>query len=482
LNDKSKLAEEALLVVSKAGAAYADIRFEDITQERFETSGGKLSNLSYASDGGFGIRVLKNGAWGFASSSRVNPEEVRRVAALAVEIAEASSTVMKEAVSFPPQPAIKDSYEARGQKDPFSMSVAEKVDYGLYLDSLLQNKKGIRFTSSSLDFRRIEKHFFSTEGSEITQSIIHSGAGMAVTAFGEKGKMARRSYPASQGGQFKSGGFEIIERMDFGSGAERICAEALELLSASRCPSRKTTIVLESSQVSMQIHESVGHALEFDRVLGSEANFSGTSFATLEKLGKLKYASGIVTIVADPTVPGGLGSFGYDDEGVPARRTELIRDGVLVGYLSSRETASKYSVPLSSSMRADGWSNVPIVRMTNTILLPGSRTLKEIVSEVEDGILMSTTSSWSIDDRRENFRFGCEIGWLIRDGKTIEPVSSPSYSGNTVEFWNSCDAIADKDSFELWGTPNCGKGQPSQNARVSQGASAARFINVQVGT
>jgi TldD protein len=480
--DSEKLAGAALSVLSGKSVTYADARFESIRHERLESSSGALSNLSHSTDRGFGIRVLKKGGWGFASSSILTEAEVRRIALLAVEIAEASATLLGEPAELTPGQAIKGSYNTRVLRNPFDMTTKEKVDYLLHLESLVQNRPQIRLTSSSLDFRQLEKLFVSTEGSHITQTILHSGAGQSVTAFGEGRQMATRSYPTSQGGQFKSGGFEIIEQMGFESGAEKICEEVQQLLSASPCPNERTTLVIDGSQVSMQIHESVGHALEFDRVLGEEANFSGTSFATPDKFGTLQYASNIVNIVADPTAEGGLGSFGFDDEGVPARKVDLIRSGILTGYLSSRETAARHHVPLSSSMRAETWSHVPIVRMTNTILLPGTTPLKDVISEVEEGIFMSSTSSWSIDDRREDFRFGCEIGWKIRNGELAEVVSRPSYSGNTIEFWNSCDAIADSDSYELWGTPNCGKGQPSQNARTSQGAPAARFRNVEVGT
>ncbi|MDH4223117.1 MAG: TldD/PmbA family protein, partial [candidate division Zixibacteria bacterium] len=254
------------------------------------------------------------------------------------------------------------------------------------------------------------------------------------------------------------------------------------LLSAKECPSGLKTIVLDGAQLSLQIHESIGHPLELDRILGAEKNFSGTSFATLDKLNKLKYGSEIVNVVTDSSFPGGLGTFGYDDEGVKAQRKDLIKNGILVGYLTSRETAPLIKTTSNGSMKADGWGNIPIIRMTNTLLLPGNHSFEDLISGVDDGIYMETVSSWSIDDNRENFQMGCEIGWEIKNGKLGEMIKNPTYSGNTVEFWNSCDAIASEKYFKLWGTPNCGKGQPGQNAGTCQGCSPARFRNVKAGS
>jgi len=234
----------------------------------------------------------------------------------------------------------------------------------------------------------------------------------------------------------------------------------------------------------LQIHESIGHPIELDRVLGAEANYAGMSFLTLEKLGRLKYASDIVNVVADAT-PGhgpGLGTFAYDDEGVPAQATPIIRDGLFVGYLSSRETAAAVGQLRSNgTMRAEGWNRIPLIRMTNVSLLPGKGTLEDLIASTADGIYMDTNRSWSIDDRRYNFQFGTEIGWEIRGGKITRMLKNPTYTGITTDFWNSCDAIGGPQCWTLWGTPNCGKGQPMQTMGTGHGASPARFRQVQVG-
>jgi TldD protein len=243
-------------------------------------------------------------------------------------------------------------------------------------------------------------------------------------------------------------------------------------------------IILEGSQLGLQVHESIGHPIELDRVLGTEANFAGMSFLTLDKLGTLKYASDVVNVVADatPAHGPGLGTFAYDDEGVPAQATPIVKAGLFVGYLTSRETAAAVGQARSGgAMRAEGWNRIPLIRMTNISLLPGTWKLDDLIADTDDGIYMETNRSWSIDDRRYNFQFGTEIGWEIHAGKKTRMLKNPSYGGITTEFWNSCDAICGPEYWTLWGVPNCGKGQPMQAMGTGHGASPARFRKVQVG-
>jgi TldD protein len=242
------------------------------------------------------------------------------------------------------------------------------------------------------------------------------------------------------------------------------------------------TIVIDSSQLALQVHESCGHPIELDRVLGMEASFAGTSFLTLDKLGKLQYGSPIVNIDADATAPGGLGTFGFDDEGVPAQNVPVVSAGLFVGYLTSRETAPVIGRRSMGSARASGWNVIPLIRMTNVNLRPGDAgTLDDLIADTRDGLFLSTNRSWSIDDRRLNFQFGTQVGWRIRNGKLAEMVRNPTYTGITPEFWGSCDAICGASEWQLWGVPNCGKGEPMQTHRVGHGAAPARFRNVQVG-
>jgi TldD protein len=476
----TKLAEQALNSAKDKGASYADIRIEEIEEENLSVKSGAVELIEKSTDFGFGIRVIVHGAWGFAASADLNPENIEKTSHLAVEIAKASSKVKNKDIVLSPLGKTVDSYKTIIVTDPFSIPLKEKLDYLLFLDGLMNKVSGINVTESFMNFIKRNKFFASSEGSNIQQIIIQSGAGISATAMKSHREMGTRSYPNSSG-QHQTKGYELIKELNFENNAQRIAEEAVALLSAKECPSGKSTIILDGPQLSLQIHESIGHPLELDRVFGAERNFSGTSFATIDKLNNLKYGSDIVNVVNDSTSHFGLGTFGYDDEGVKASRSFLIKNGILVGYITSREAAHFVNTISNGCMRASNWANVPLIRMTNINLLPGDKTLEEIISEVDDGIYMQTVRTWSIDDNRENFQMGCEIGQEIKNGKLGEMIKNPSYSGNTVEFWNSCDAIANEKHWEIWGTPNCGKGQPGQNMPTSQGCSPARFRNVKVG-
>ena len=307
------------------------------------------------------------------------------------------------------------------------------------------------------------------------------GGGIAAEAVGN-GELQIRSYPDGLRYQ-NGGGWEVLTRWDLIGNAERVADEAVALLSAKPCPQDAiTTVILSGNQLSLQCHESCGHPIELDRALGSEAAFAGTSFLTPDKLGKFRYGSSEVNIRIDATSPGGLGTFGFDDEGVSASEGWAVEDGIFVGYLMSRETAAGLGTLSNGAMRADGWQRVPIIRMTNVSVMPGTAgTLDDLIADTDDGILMDTNRSWSIDDKRFNFQFGTEIGWEIKKGKRGDMVRNPTYTGLTPEFWGSCDAICGQSEWKLWGVPNCGKGEPMQTHGVGHGAAPARFRGVQVG-
>jgi TldD protein len=332
-------------------------------------------------------------------------------------------------------------------------------------------------------FRRIEQLFVSSIGSSIHQIKMQSGAGIVATAFAGN-EIQKRSYPNSFGGQHMLQGYELIEALDLVKHAPRVAEEAVALHSATQCWEGQSTIILDSSQLGLQIHESIGHPIELDRVLGMEANFAGMSFLTVDKLLKLKYGSDIVNVVADARLAHGpgLGTFAYDDEGVPAQCTPIITNGLFTGYLSNRETASAIGENHSNgTMRTESWNRLPIIRMTNISIKPGTWNFDDLIADTDDAIYMETNRSWSIDDRRYHFQFSTEIGWEIKGGKKKRMIKNPSYSGITTEFWNSCDAICSRDHWTLWGTPNCGKGQPMQTMGTGHGAAPARFRNVKVG-
>jgi len=481
MEDYTKLAEQALNSAKDKGATYADIRIEEIEEENLSVKSGAVELIEKSTDFGFGLRVIANGAWGFAACADISPENIEKTSRLAIEIAKASAKVKNQDVALSPVLKAVASYKTPINVDPFSIPLKEKLDYLLLLDGLMNKVSGINVTEAFMNFIRRNKFFANTEGSIINQLIIQNGAGISATAMKSHREMGTRSFPNSSG-QHQTKGYELIQELNFENNAQRVAEEAVALLSAKECPSGNTTIILDGPQLSLQIHESIGHPLELDRVFGAERNFSGTSFATRDKLNQLKYGSNIVNVVVDSTAPFGLGTFGYDDEGVNATRSFLIKDGILTGYLASREMGYLVGMSSNSCMRASNWANFPLIRMTNINLLPGDKTLEEMISEVDDGIYMQTVRTWSIDDNRENFQMGCEMGREIKNGKLGEMIKNPSYSGNTVEFWSSCDAIANEKYWEIWGTPNCGKGQPGQNMPTSQGCAPARFRDVKVGS
>jgi TldD protein len=348
----------------------------------------------------------------------------------------------------------------------------------------MRRVKGVTLTETGMQFRKIDSWFASSIGSRIHQRKLITGCGIAATSF-QGDEIQKRSYPNSFGGQHALEGYELVESLDLLKHAPRVGEEATALHSAAQCPEKTGTLILGGSQLGLQIHESVGHPIELDRVLGQEANFAGTSFLTLDQLNKLRYGSDIVNVVADARLQHGpgLGTFAYDDEGVPAQCTDIIKDGQFRGYLSNRETAHLIGLKRSSgTMRTESWNRLPIIRMTNISLNPGTWNFDDMVADTDDGILMETNRSWSIDDRRYQFQFSTELGWEVKSGKKTRMLKNPSYSGITTEFWNSCDAICSRDHWTLWGTPNCGKGQPMQTMGTGHGASPSRFRNVKIGS
>jgi len=479
--------DRALNLAEVEGATYADIRIVRREEQTITVKNGVVQELALDDTRGFGVRVIADGAWGFASSHRLSNEEVDRVTALAVTIAKASALAKTHDVDLGPPEAHQGTYRTPVEIDPFGVPLDDKVSLLLAADKEACAVEGIRLVESNLAFFRETKTFASSEGSFIEQEITESGLGIEATAVAE-GEMQRRSYPNSVGRQQGTGGFEYIKTWDLPGNARRIAEEAVALLSAPQCPSDVTTIILDGPQLGLQIHESCGHPIELDRVFGTEAAFAGTSFLTPEKLGTLQYGSEHVHLVADSVTPTGLGTYGYDDEGVPARKTDIVRDGLFVGYLTSRETATKLrgihpEAPERSNgtMRADGWNRIPIIRMPNVSLLPGTWTLDDLIADTDDGIYMLTNKSWSIDDKRLNFQFGTELAYEIKNGRLGRMLRNATYTGMTPAFWGGCDAICGADHWRVWGTPNCGKGQPGQVAHTGHGAAPARFRNVQVG-
>lgn len=459
---------------------YADIRHQKQSTEDVKVKNGNVEALSRNDDQGFGIRVIKDGAWGFAASSVLTLEEMRRVADAAIEIAQASAVAKKEDVKLAPTEVVQDAYKSSYDIDPLGVPIDKKIGLLLEACDIMRENPKIKVAEGSMQFFKTEKIFASTEGAFIEQSVVESGAGIVATAV-EGSDAQKRSYPNSHGGDYASRGYEFVEEMKLLQNAERIREEAVGLLSAPPLPEMETTIIIAGNQMALQVHESCGHPTELDRVLGTEISLAGGSFLTLDRLNKLKYGSEKVTIIADATIPGGLGSFGYDDEGVKAQRADLIRGGLFVGYQTSRETAAVVNQRSNGTMRADGWNRIPLIRMTNINLEPGEWELEDLIRDTKEGLFLDTNKVWSIDDKRLNFQFGVEAAWEIKNGRLGKMFKNATYTGITPQFWNSCDAICSRNHWHIWGVSNCGKGEPMQTMHVAHGTSPTRFRKVKVG-
>jgi TldD protein len=477
MKDKLKTCVEWL---RSKGVDYADCRLVRRETESLRMTDALVDSMSRDLDVGVGMRVLSRGAWGFAATASLSMAELKKTANKALQIARASAMTTSEPVVMAEQEAFVDSYTTPFKTDPFEVAADRKIAMLLEASEILKKSKKIKTAEASMDFYRTHKLFVSTEGAQIEQDIMESGAGYNAVAFDGK-EAQRRSYPNSFGGDFATSGYEFIEGMELVENAERVSEEAIALLKAAPCPDTKTTIIIAGPQMALQVHESCGHPIELDRVLGTEISLAGGSFLTIDKLNKLKYGSDIVNITADATTPGGLGTFGFDDEGVKAQRTPIVKDGRFVGYLTSRETAPVIGQRSNGTMRADGWNRLPIIRMTNINLEPGTWKLDDLIADTPNGIFFDLNKSWSIDDKRLNFQFGAECAWEIKKGKLGQMLKNPVYTGITPEFWNSCDAVCDDKHWHVWGVPNCGKGEPMQSAHVAHGTSPARFQNVKVG-
>lgn len=478
--EPADLTEVALAAATGDGADYADARLVEGTTEAITVKDDRVEEVESGRSRGIGVRVLAGGCWGFAATAVLDEASVMATAKLAVEIARASARLQRDPVRLAPVEPVVATWSTPLERDPFTVPMDEKL--GLLLGACEAQRRvpGLAYAQATLELWRRRTVFRSSEGSLIDQTVTQTGAGIESVAVAE-GDLQRRTWPASFGGQYRGGGWEVALAQDLAGNGERVAAEAVALLTAPELPERVTTVILEGQQVSIQLHESVGHPLELDRIFGMEAGYAGTSFVSADDRGRLRYGSDRMSVTLDQTLPGGLGTFGWDDEGVPAQRTPLIVGGVLQGFLSSRETAALLGDASNGTMRADGWGSLPLIRMTNVSLEPGEGTLEELIADTDDGLLLSTNRSWSIDDKRVNFQFGTEAAWEIRGGRLGRMYKNPTYDGKTTELWGSMDAICGPDDWKVWGLPNCGKGQPGQVARVGHGTAPARFRNVHVG-
>ena len=472
-----QLCEAAVDAALGAGASYADARVVLRRAQLVATKNGQVEEINDLDSEGVGVRVLVEGAWGFACDRRTTEAGAREAAVRATEFAKAAPGGHDRSLAA--VEAHEAEYRTPLELDPFAVSIADKVALCLRAEEGMRHAD-VKVASAFVRAQREHKLFVSSLGSAIEQEIVECGGGIEAIAAADRLYQVR-SYPSAHGGSSSQAGWEYVDGLAFEREAPRVGEQASALLRAAECPAQTTTVVLDSDQMMLQIHESIGHPTELDRVYGTEAAYAGTSFLHAEDLGSLRYGSEAMHVTADSTTVGGLGTFGFDDEGVPARREPIVEAGVLRGFLTSRETAARLGHGAGGSMRADGWSRMPLVRMTNLHLEPGEGSLEELIAGVDEGVYLETNKSWSIDDKRLNFQFGTQIGWEIKGGKLGRMLRDATYTGVTPRFWAGLDAVAGPEHWQLKGLTNCGKGQPGQDGHVSHGSSPARFRGVQIG-
>lgn len=470
------LAQIALARVKALGCSYGDIRLLETRTEVVYAEDRRIDRVTSQYDGGFGVRALFKGAWGFAAASELTPEVVELTAARAVEIARASHILLRQPVVLAEEPAHVDQVKTALTTDPFAVSLDDRSGLLHRAMELLHAEPGIIRSSAFLWAQRDLKHFASTEGSAIDFDLVAVGGSISATA--KKGDdFQSRSYSIP----LARAGWEHVLAADLVKQAPRVAAQAVEKVAARQPDPGQYDLVLDGQHLSLTIHESCGHPSELDRALGYEANFAGTSFLTPDKLGSFRYGSKHVNLVADNTRPGALASTGYDDDGVACQRWPIVEEGIFRGYSTNREVAGAIRERRSrGSCRADSWSSVPIVRIANVGLEPGSETLESLIGGVERGILIEGHGSFSIDQRRYNFQFGGDAFWEIKKGKRGAMLKNVVYTGITPEFWGSCDGVADRDHWQQHGFTSCGKGQPMQSGWMTHAASPARFRGVRV--
>jgi TldD protein len=482
------LLDDIVAQLRRRGASFADARHVRDERETLAVRDGRVERHFRAASAGFGVRVLVDGAWGFGARAgeRDDAAALEAAAEAALATARAAASLGGPRVALAEEEPQRGRYVTPVARDFFAVPLAEKLALLVGASDALRAAAGVRARSASahIGARRQDKLLATSDGTSVEQTLVHTGGGMKIVV-GEGDAVAHRSYPMELDGGVAAGGWEVIERFDFVGHAPAIADEAVALLTAPPCPAGETTVILDTTQLALQIHESCGHPTESDRAFGDEVSLAGASFLTPDRLGRFRYGSRHVNLTADATTPGALGSFGWDDEGVAARKTPLVARGQFVGYLTSRETAARLGLPRSGGcLRAEAWNRFPIIRMINVSLEPDPRgpSLDELVADTDDGIVMGNNKSWSIDDLRLNFQFGCEIAWEVKRGKRTRIVKNPLYGGTTPRFWQACNAVGGPDAFRMWGLLSCGKGDPMQLMAVGHGCPPARFRGIKVGS
>ena len=469
----------AIDTARQLGVQYADVRVANYKQQVLATEDQRVSQISDRDDVGFGVRVLVNGAWGFASSNEINREEIQRVTHLAKAIAAASVTALRQPVHLVPEKTHQETFTTPYEIDPFLVSMDQKIELLLEITAALRKNSRVQKANALMSLRKTKRFFANTEGTNLESLVLTTSAQYQATAVGNGDAKSRIYAPPP-----RTMGYENIAAEDLLQNTERVAEQAVEHLRAPPCPVGQKDLILDPLNLALTIHESVGHATELDRVLGYEESLAGRSFAVPELLNQLQYGSSLVNFMADNTLPHGLATHGFDDDGVTGQKWDIVKDGLFVGYGTNREVASEINLERSNgTCRASHWSNTPIVRIPNLSLAAGQKplSLDELINDTKDGIYIEGMGSFSIDQMRCNFQFGGDAFWQIKDGKITGMLKDVTYQAITTEFWNACDAVCDERFWVPNGILNCGKGDPMQISQMTHGASPARFRQISVG-
>ncbi|MBX3223257.1 MAG: TldD/PmbA family protein [Labilithrix sp.] len=469
---------QALESAKKAGATYADARIVRRRTERIATREDHVVSVASGETYGIGVRVIAAGAWGFASSPVVSGAAADEAARRAVAIARAAAPALKRPVELAPAPVAKGKWHTKMEIDPFAVPLADKAEYLLSLWPLVKDVALVKFATGAIESLGEHKLFASSEGALVEQTQVRIWPSFSVTAV-DAGQFESRDaeVPPMQAG------WEYVTSSSLKRDARRVAEDAVKKLKSPSVTPGKRDLILAPSNLWLTIHESVGHPTELDRVFGLEANFAGTSFATPESLGKLRYGADIVTLYADKTVPGGLATAAWDDEGVATQRWDLVKDGLLVGFQTTRDQAGWIGEKASrGTSYAQDHASVAFQRMPNVSLAPSPKdtTLEDIIAATDDGVLVTGNGSWSIDHQRYNFQFSGQTFHEVKGGKITRAVRDLAYQSNSLEFWSSCDMVGGAKSWELHGTLWDGKGEPMQSNAVSHGCPPARFRKVDI--
>jgi TldD protein len=473
-----KLVNDILNKTKAMGVTFADVRFTSTDQETVFFEKGNLKHYGRSMDSeAIGVKVLIDGCWGFAGTNILNMTEIDKTIKLAVNNAKTGAKFRNQKIKYTPSKAVQASYIFQPEEDPFLMDDQVKLNFLQNVSKKLTTDKRIVYSYAYVSFYRQYKVYANTEGTFVDTLVYDVLPSMYVLASNGKETMSR-TFPGHMNG--RRGGFEVVRNLEMEKNTDIIMEEAIKLLDAPRIEEEKADIIIGGGHLALQLHESVGHATEADRIFGKEISYAGKTFIKPAMLGNFQYGSPVVSIYSDSTDKRGMGYHPVDDEGILARRCDIIKDGILVDQQTSREIAPLLNLEPSSNMMASFADDIPLVRMTNLCLAPGKGSLKDLIADTEHGYLIDHTKTWSIDDNRNNFQFTTEIGWKIENGKITTIVKEPTYFGITPEFWNACDRVCGPEEWEMHGTFHCGKGEPGQTMHLSHGVAPARFRNIVV--